>query len=260
MVRISSFRSSIVAIAILVASLVSPLRSLAESVTTTSEEVSLTTLTPSETSSTFYIGAIFVECAYSVILRDAGAYESIRMRVFWNQYEECGPADSGPAVGATFSPLTYYDPISLTGLPEELPARTELLQCLGIDLISGSDDPTSLDFTRLRVDSIDATDLTGQPTAPPRLCIADLECDGEPYHFSWKSVPPCGDADYNTGVDATDALIALRTSVGLSTCDPVPTSCDTNGNGAVTVVDALAILRVATGAPLELQCPIPCMP
>lgn len=259
MVQRSSFPSFVVAVAILVASLVAPLRVCAESVTTTSEEVSLTTLTPSETSSTFYLGAIFVECAYSVILHDAGSYESIRMSVFWNQYDECGPADSGPAAGATFTPLTYYDPITLTGLPEELPARTELLQCLGIDLISGSDDPSGLDFTRLRVDSIDATDATGQPTAPPRLCIADLECDGEPYHFSWKGVPPCGDADYNTGVDATDALIALRTSVGLSTCDPVPTSCDTNGNGTVTVVDALAILRFATGSPLELQCPVACL-
>ncbi len=260
MVRSASFPSFVVAVAILVASLVAPPRSRAESVTTTSEEASLTTLAPSETSSTLYLGAIFVECPYSVILHDAGAYESIRLRVSWHQYDECGPADSGPAAGATFSPQDYYDPYTLTDLPEELAARTELLQCLGIDLIGGTDDPTSLDFTRLGIDSIEATDLTGQPTAPPRLCIADLECDGEPYHFTWKGVPPCGDADYNTAVDATDALIALSTSVGLSTCDPVPTSCDANGNGAVTVVDALAILRVATGSPLELQCPVPCMP
>lgn len=53
----------------------------------------------------------------------------------------------------------------------------------------------------------------------------------------------CGDADASGKVTAVDALAALRTSVGLSTCDAH--RCDVDGSLAVAATDALRILAAA---------------
>ena len=70
------------------------------------------------------------------------------------------------------------------------------------------------------------------------------------------TMPPvsiCGDANSNGVIQASDALIALRTAVGSSQC--VLARCDVNNSGSVTAADALAILRRAVGQPVTLDCP-----
>lgn len=56
-------------------------------------------------------------------------------------------------------------------------------------------------------------------------------------------------------VNATDGLFVLRASVGLASCDVCV--CDVNGSGSVSATDALAVLQIAVGQPVPLQCP-PC--
>lgn len=70
------------------------------------------------------------------------------------------------------------------------------------------------------------------------------------------TMPPasiCGDANNNGVIQASDALVALRTAVGSSQC--VLARCDANNNGLVQASDALAILRRAVGQPVTLNCP-----
>lgn len=64
--------------------------------------------------------------------------------------------------------------------------------------------------------------------------------------------PLCGDIDGNGRITASDALAALRTAIGLATCELC--NCDINGNGVVGATDAFAILNVAVGNNVELQC------
>jgi hypothetical protein len=62
----------------------------------------------------------------------------------------------------------------------------------------------------------------------------------------------CGDANGDSAITALDALIALRTAVGASSC---PRSvCDVDSSGSVSSSDALRILRVAVGGSLALNC------
>lgn len=55
----------------------------------------------------------------------------------------------------------------------------------------------------------------------------------------------CGDANQDDKVTAADALVALKTAVGLESC-PVR-RCDTNKSGVVDAADALRVLRFAIG-------------
>jgi hypothetical protein len=60
-------------------------------------------------------------------------------------------------------------------------------------------------------------------------------------------VSPCGDADGSAQVTATDALLALASSVGVaSPCDG-NCNCDVDGSRALTATDALMILRASIG-------------
>lgn len=68
-------------------------------------------------------------------------------------------------------------------------------------------------------------------------------------------VPECGDANANGRITATDALFALRASVGTYEC--APSVCDANDSGAITASDSLLILRRATGQDVALGCPQP---
>jgi hypothetical protein len=65
----------------------------------------------------------------------------------------------------------------------------------------------------------------------------------------------CGDANADGSVTAPDALKALRTSVGNTTCELW--LCDFNGVGGITAADALAILRTAVGQQTTPACPPP---
>jgi hypothetical protein len=73
--------------------------------------------------------------------------------------------------------------------------------------------------------------------------------------FSDTTDPPilCGDANTSDTITASDALAALRTAVGLETCDFC--LCDVNDTGNVSASDALAILRLAVGGVIALRCP-----
>jgi hypothetical protein len=66
-------------------------------------------------------------------------------------------------------------------------------------------------------------------------------------------LPPCGDANDDGEVTASDALIALRAAVGTRNCELAV--CDADGNESITATDALRILRHSVGQPVELDCP-----
>jgi hypothetical protein len=65
----------------------------------------------------------------------------------------------------------------------------------------------------------------------------------------------CGDAIPNLDIAASDALVALKTSVGTDDCQACV--CDTNSSGGVTASDALAILKKSVGLSVTLTC-APC--
>lgn len=54
------------------------------------------------------------------------------------------------------------------------------------------------------------------------------------------------------GIQASDALEALKAAVGTSYC--APCRCDVDANGAITASDPLRILRSAVGQPISLSC------
>lgn len=64
----------------------------------------------------------------------------------------------------------------------------------------------------------------------------------------------CGDANSTSSISATDAQLALRTSVGTASC--LDCVCDVNGIGGVTATDALAILKVSVQLHVPFSCPL----
>jgi cysteine-rich repeat protein len=70
------------------------------------------------------------------------------------------------------------------------------------------------------------------------------------------AVLACGDADDSGAVTATDALIVLRTSVNLSSCDACVCDVDSSGGATPTTAsDALRVLQRGVGLPSALVCP-----
>ncbi len=65
--------------------------------------------------------------------------------------------------------------------------------------------------------------------------------------------PLCGDGTDDGSVTATDALLALSTSVGIGAC--ALCRCDVDASGGVTASDALRVLNAAVGVPVTLSCP-----
>jgi len=72
-------------------------------------------------------------------------------------------------------------------------------------------------------------------------------------HLQLNACIVCGDANVDTHVSASDALIALRTSVGTESCPQC--RCDTNNSGSNTASDALAILKKSVGLTPAMNCP-----
>jgi hypothetical protein len=64
--------------------------------------------------------------------------------------------------------------------------------------------------------------------------------------------PACGDASADGATNATDALIALQTVVGIGGC--AACVCDSDDSGAITATDALRILQAAVGGTDILAC------
>jgi hypothetical protein len=96
------------------------------------------------------------------------------------------------------------------------------------------------------------TTTTPEPTTTteylPTTTVLETTTTTEPL------VVLCGDANADGEVSSVDALIALRTSVGTSSCPE--TRCDYNGSGDVQTSDALAILRVSVGQVVVPMCPL----
>jgi hypothetical protein len=64
----------------------------------------------------------------------------------------------------------------------------------------------------------------------------------------------CGDANADTLIAATDALLILQTAVGQPHVCPA-TRCDVDNSGAVVASDALRVLQFAVGLDVTLDCP-----
>lgn len=62
----------------------------------------------------------------------------------------------------------------------------------------------------------------------------------------------CGDTNFDSKIKASDALTALKGSVGAGEC--ILCVCDTSGNGSLASSDALAILRKSVGLPSAMNC------
>jgi hypothetical protein len=65
----------------------------------------------------------------------------------------------------------------------------------------------------------------------------------------------CGDPNRDDSFTASDALFALRASVGVVCCEKW--RCDTDASGGTTASDALRILRAAVGIAQMFVCPSP---
>ena len=78
------------------------------------------------------------------------------------------------------------------------------------------------------------------------LDLALLEDTGYPSLFQ------CGDANQDGQRTATDALLALNTSVGLATC--IETLCDANSSGTTTSTDSLILLNLSVGLDVPASC------
>jgi hypothetical protein len=63
----------------------------------------------------------------------------------------------------------------------------------------------------------------------------------------------CADYNGDGSVTAVDALGVLKTSVGIESC--ANHRCDVDGNGSVSASDALKTLRIAVGENVARQCP-----
>jgi hypothetical protein len=65
--------------------------------------------------------------------------------------------------------------------------------------------------------------------------------------------PPCGDANGDQSVTGLDALRILRATTGAQSCDPC--SCDIDGSGTVDAADAVLALRLSLGQSVATACP-----
>lgn len=63
----------------------------------------------------------------------------------------------------------------------------------------------------------------------------------------------CGDANDDVRLTASDALLALKVSVGTSTC--ALCVCDANNSSAVSATDSLLILKKSVGQKPAMNCP-----
>ncbi len=66
---------------------------------------------------------------------------------------------------------------------------------------------------------------------------------------------PCGDANSDGSLNATDALGALSAAIGVQNCSVW--QCDVNNDGQVSSADALGVLMRAVGNAAKLDCPTP---
>jgi hypothetical protein len=143
--------------------------------------------------------------------------------------------------------------MDITGFPNEFRGPAALVRCTA--LFHHDSCPHQLDD--LEVIVREARGPNGILATAPNICAELLDCSDWPCG----DVGPfrqvrCGDVDSNGAIRTNDALSALRSAVGLSTCSPQ--QCDTDRDGTVETSDARAILAASVGATASLICPAPC--
>jgi hypothetical protein len=90
------------------------------------------------------------------------------------------------------------------------------------------------------------------PDGISRVTISNNSGGIEVDHIQLDRCFICGDTNFDSKLKASDALTALRASVGSGAC--ITCVCDTNGNGQTTSSDALAILRSSVGLSTTMSC------
>lgn len=204
-------------------------------------------------------------CEFDVVLPEGGSFNDLLVEIeslddsIYGHDIYCSIAKSGdPRLeGARLSEADSGDGFDylVEGVSQELPAGIPLLSCRA-EIYSTMCAWDRYDFRSVQAFSeTPRGEPTGRPDAP-RTCIASFECDGETVYSLPE--PQCGDANWDLRVTAGDALAALRTSIGLSSCR-FASSCDANGDRRVGADDALIILRAVVQASVGLVCPLPCI-
>ena len=97
--------------------------------------------------------------------------------------------------------------------------------------------------------------------------LLQLDADADESCDDLSQALVCGEATEATGslrtglgaagaarvITASDALVVLRTAVGIEQCPACV--CDVNDSSSVTATDALIVLRFAVGQPVTLDYP-----
>jgi len=72
--------------------------------------------------------------------------------------------------------------------------------------------------------------------------------------YSTVDIPRCGDSNDDSAITSVDALVNLRSAVGIASCSEIV--CDVNLSGAITAADSLTTLKAAVGIAIALNCPL----
>jgi hypothetical protein len=91
--------------------------------------------------------------------------------------------------------------------------------------------------------------LTDPPPHNLDVTVAMLEDMGWTAHAD----AVCGDANGDSNISTSDALLVLKGAVGSGACPP--SVCNVNNFGGVTTADALLVLRYSVGQGVALTCP-----
>ena len=134
-----------------------------------------------------------------------------------------------------------------SALPNGLDSATDVLRC------SWQSHPPADQVEESWFDHefVSALDVRGDNAGPIEICATNFTIDG-----SGESSYRCGDVDRSGAVAGTDALMVLRTAVGIAPCDR--SRCDVDRSGGVTSSDALRILQRTIGLAVSLLCPATC--
>jgi hypothetical protein len=182
--------------------------------------------------------------------------------------------------------IKLYDPVALTSVYFGLQARYDCVSPIPQSLLTkgnlpddgwqadfpdGFEGPATIASCSASFDHFECPPLleelpttTYEAEAPggplselPTICVARVDCSDWPCIQTGPFVADvCGDPDRNGTIQTTDALIALKAAVSLTTCTPA--QCDADRNGTLSAADALRVLRAAVGGHGGLNCPAPC--
>lgn len=223
------------------------------------------TTASSSTTGTWIDQSVPIDCSYDVVVAEGGQFYSLGFETFafGNPYRYPNDCvlknDPEFLLGASFGEVAR-DRYLLENLDGTFAPGTAFARCHVRSSIDPRSQPRELRFTDIQVYGVSAQARDGLAAVPPHLCATNLACESDAVKFGWRGAPLCGDSDYDGDRDATDALAALRTAVGLPSCRPLASTCDTDASGRVGATDAARILKVAVGQDVALSRPLPCYP